>query len=266
VASRGRHVRSTPKLPLATPEADPEKIVRRRKTPKEGTSVAEPGISDNFHHPPLETPILVSHSPVVPFAGVSKSLKFGSVPIDLSPPSLGLEGETFFTPVSPEIVPWFKPRTLEDFSTPGFTTPSPIRVIAFIEIQTYGPSSPVTFSLNTQSVPLSPRRTILVSLVQAPYPHGSPPAIITMVGENLPRNRMDAIVAAGYAPLVLPQPMNALPAGDYLKYMPKFTGEEDIISEEHLVSFYSYADNLNIEKEDVWMRALMVRLGNGLGD
>jgi len=38
---------------------------------------------------------------------------------------------------------------------------------------------------------------------------------------------MDAIVAARYAPLVLPQPMNALPAGDYLKYMYKFNGEEE---------------------------------------
>jgi hypothetical protein len=52
-----------------------------------------------------------------------------------------------------------------------------------------------------------------------------------MVGANLPRNRMDSIVAARYAPLVLPQPMNSLPVGYYLKYMPKFTGEEDIIVE-----------------------------------
>jgi hypothetical protein len=72
-----------------------------------------------------------------------------------------------------------------------------------------------------------------------------------MVGSNTPRNRMDAIVAARYAPLVLPQPMNALPARDYLKYMPKFTGEEDITVEEHLVAFYSYADNLNVKNEDV---------------
>jgi hypothetical protein len=42
--------------------------------------------------------------------------------------------------------------------------------------------------------------------------------------------------------------MNALPIGDYLKYMPKFTGEEDIIVEENLI--YS----------------MMVRLENGLGD
>jgi hypothetical protein len=62
---------------------------------------------------------------------------------------------------------------------------------------------------------------------------------------------MDAIVAARYAPLVLPQPMNALPVGDFLKYIPKFTGEEYITSKEHLVAFYSYEDNLNIENEYV---------------
>jgi hypothetical protein len=71
---------------------------------------------------------------------------------------------------------------------------------------------------------------------------------------------MDAIVAARYSPLVLPQPVNPLPAGDYLKYMPKFTGEEDITVEEHLVAFYSYADNLNIENEDVWMRVFVQSL------
>ena len=54
--------------------------------------------------------------------------------------------------------------------------------------------------------------------------------------------------------------MNALPARDYLKYMPKFTGEEDITIEEHLAAFYSYADNLNIENEDVWMRIFVQSL------
>jgi hypothetical protein len=75
-----------------------------------------------------------------------------------------------------------------------------------------------------------------------------------MGGDNHPRNIMDVIVVAKYDPLVLPQPMNSLPDGNYLKYMPKFTGEEDIIAEEHLSSFYSYAENQNIENEDVWMR------------
>jgi hypothetical protein len=59
VASRGRHTRSTPQLPLATPEVDPEKIIRKGKALREGTSTAELGISDDFHYPPIETPILL---------------------------------------------------------------------------------------------------------------------------------------------------------------------------------------------------------------
>jgi hypothetical protein len=81
-----------------------------------------------------------------------------------------------------------------------------------------------------------------------------------MEGANPPGNRMDSIVAARYAPLVLPQPMNVVPARDYLKYMPKFPREEDITVEEHLAYFYSYADNLNIENKDVWMRVFIQSL------
>ena len=67
-----------------------------------------------------------------------------------------------------------------------------------------------------------------------------------------PPTRMEMIVAARYAPLVLPQPLNPLPPGDYLKYLPKFMGEgTGLTAEEHLASFYSYADNQNIEHEDV---------------
>jgi hypothetical protein len=75
-----------------------------------------------------------------------------------------------------------------------------------------------------------------------------------MVGANPPRNIMDAIVDARYAPLVLPQPLNSLPVGGYLEQLPKFTGEGDITAEEHLATFYSYADNYVIVDEDVWMR------------
>jgi hypothetical protein len=68
---RGKHTRSTPQLPLETPEADPEKIIRRQKIIQEGNLAAEPGISDDFHHPSIETPILDSHSPVIPSTRVS---------------------------------------------------------------------------------------------------------------------------------------------------------------------------------------------------
>jgi hypothetical protein len=78
-----------------------------------------------------------------------------------------------------------------------------------------------------------------------------------MESVNPPVNKMDSIVAARYTPLILPHPMNPLPIGDYLKYMPKFTGEEEITTKEHLSTLYSYADNLNIENEDVWMRVFV---------
>jgi uncharacterized small protein (DUF1192 family) len=116
-----------------------------------------------------------------------------------------------------------------------------------LDLSLFSPFPPV----NT-SVPSSP--------VHTPSPPSSPPHHIPMAGANPPQNRMDAIVAARYAPLILPQPLNPLPAGDYLKYMPKFSGEEDITAEEHLAAFYSYADNLNIENEDVWMRVFVQSL------
>jgi hypothetical protein len=181
-------------------------------------------------------------------------------PVELPPSSLHLEGESFETPVSPDIVKWFRPRSLEYFPTLGFPTPPPIKVVVSKEGETYFPLNPISFSSNTQPFPLSPRNTVAVLPVQTPSPPCSPTVHIPMAGANLPRNRMDAIVAARYAPLVLPQPMNALPVGDYLKYMPKFTGEEDITAEEHLSTFYSYADNLNIENEDVWMRVFVQSL------
>jgi hypothetical protein len=54
--------------------------------------------------------------------------------------------------------------------------------------------------------------------------------------------------------------MNSLLVGDCLKYMPKFTREEDITTEEHLAAFYGYVDNLNIANEDVWMRVFVQSL------
>jgi hypothetical protein len=121
------------------------------------------GISNNFHYPSLQTPISASHSPVIPFVGVSQSLNFGSVPIEFSPPSLGLEGENFFTHLSPKIVLWFRPSVSKDFPTLGFTTPHP--VVAAIDGETSFPSCPLAFSLNSMLLPFPPRGSVPVSLV-----------------------------------------------------------------------------------------------------
>ena len=42
--------------------------------------------------------------------------------------------------------------------------------------------------------------------------------------------------------------------------MPKFTGTEGVTAKEHLESFYSYADNLDISEDDVWMRVFVQSL------
>jgi len=70
-------------------------------------------------------------------------------------------------------------------------------------------------------------------------------------------NRMDAIVAARYASLILPQLLYAFPPNDYMKYLPRFNGEGEVTIEEHLNSFYSFADIFNVEHADVWMRLFL---------
>lgn len=71
---------------------------------------------------------------------------------------------------------------------------------------------------------------------------------------------MERIIAARHVPQVLPVPLNAMLVGEYQKYMPKFTGIEGVMNEEHLESFYSYADNLDISEDDVWMRVFIQNL------
>lgn len=75
-----------------------------------------------------------------------------------------------------------------------------------------------------------------------------------------PLTKMQQILVARYAPLVLPNKPATMPTGDYQKYMPKFTGEGDVTVEEHIEAFYSYAENLNIEDEDVWTRVFFQSL------
>jgi hypothetical protein len=258
MASRGRHTRSTPQLSLAPPEADPEKIIRKGKSSGGGTSTAKPGIYDDFHDF-IETPTPSSHPIYLPSVGLSCSLNFGTVPNGFSPPHLELVGDTLVTPLSPKVVPWFIPNTSEYFPTPGFTTPSPITTVVE-ERETSLPFSPQTCSPNFLIFPSRPVSSVPVFPIQTLCPPGSPTPIVPMASANPPLNRMDSIVNARYAPLILPQPMNPLPGGDYLKYMPKFTRKEDITVEENLDAFYSYANNLNIENEDVWMRIFIQSL------
>lgn len=60
------------------------------------------------------------------------------------------------------------------------------------------------------------------SQIQVQFPH-NPLVALQPTMDQPPPTRMELIVAAAYAPLVLPDPLDALPQGDYLKYLPKYT-------------------------------------------
>jgi hypothetical protein len=122
------------------------------------------------------------------------------------------------TLASPDIVSWFRLESLEYFPTLGFHTPPPIKTSMTKEEETLFPLEPIPSSSKTQPIPVKteiPPSYIPLSpklhTVKTPSPPCSPRFHNPMAGANPPRNRMDAIVAARYAPLVLPQPMNALP-------------------------------------------------------
>jgi hypothetical protein len=230
VASKGRHTWSHPQLPLATPAADPEMIFRKGKAFEGETSTTKLG---NLPSPSVETPFSSPHLPSRPISEVFRFLNLGSVPTEFSPPGMGLEGEILVTPLSHEVVPWRRPRTTEDFPIPIFTTPL-VTVATSAQREASTDSSPLVFSLNP---PLFPGSSFLVSPYRTLSPPSSPPPNIPMAGANPPMTRMEAIIASRYAPLVLPQPLNALLADGYLKQLPKFTGEGDITIEEHLEAF-----------------------------
>jgi hypothetical protein len=205
-------------LPLATPEDDSESVCRKGKSSVKEVSIVKTG---NMPCPSVRTPFSYSQLPSRPSSEVSRFLNFGSVPAEFSPPGLVSEREILVTPPSLEVIPRHRPQASE-----GFTTPPFIATTAQREASAH--SGPLALSLFSPSSPS--RASFLTSPVHTPSPPSSPPPNIPMVGANPPLNRMDAIVATRYAPLILPHPMNPLPAGDYLKYMPKFAGEGDIIA------------------------------------
>jgi hypothetical protein len=86
------------------------------------------------------------------------------------------------------------------------------------------------------------------------------PKVQTPVVTNMVVDRMDAIVATRYEPLIFPQVLYAFPPNDYMKYLPIFNGEGYVTVEEHLNAFYSFADNFNVEHAYVWMRIFVQSL------
>jgi hypothetical protein len=73
---------------------------------------------------------------------------------------------------------------------------------------------------------------------------------------HAPPPRFFAKFAARYAPLVLPIPLHDLPE-NYIKNLPKFTGEGDMTASEHINFFDQFIDIFGIEHEDVYSRLLV---------
>jgi len=65
-------------------------------------------------------------------------------------------------------------------------------------------------------------------VIQAPNAYTS---TVTMVATPQNPTKMERIIAARYAPLVFPNPLNAMHTGDYQKCKPKFSGVEEVTAE-----------------------------------
>jgi hypothetical protein len=63
-------------------------------------------------------------------------------------------------------------------------------------------------------------------------------------------------VASRYAPLVLPVPPHDIPE-NYMKNLPKFTGEGDLMATEHINCFDQFVDILGLEHKDLYSRLLV---------
>jgi ribonuclease HI len=213
-------------------------VLRKGKASEEEASITEPG---NPPYPSVGAPFSPPQFFDRPVSAVSRFLNFGSVPVEFSPPGLAPEGQDFVTSPSFEAVPWHRSPTSEEFPTPAHGREP-------------ADWSSVPWSLDHLLFPTPLRDLPPPAPSRTPSPPGSPPPNIPMAGANPPMTRMEAIIAARYAPLVLPQPLNALPADGYLKQLPKFTGEGDVTADEHLEAFYSFTDDHVIMHADVWMR------------
>jgi hypothetical protein len=75
-------------------------------------------------------------------------------------------------------------------------------------------------------------------------------------GGQVPLPGIFAKVAARYAPLVLPVPLHDLPE-NYMKNLPKFTGEGNLTAQEHINFFDQFVDILGLKHEDVYSRLLV---------
>jgi hypothetical protein len=101
-------MRSTPHLPLETPEANRKNIIKKGKVSQEGFSATVPCTSGHLHDSSFKTPVAISNPPLLPSAEVSRSLDIEIFPVQYSSFSPKLKDKNFETLASPDIVSWFR--------------------------------------------------------------------------------------------------------------------------------------------------------------
>ena len=116
--------------------------------------------------------------------------------LDISSPFSVLKGEE-------QESSWLKP-TIHVSNFQVFTDPQ-----SFKKAKTTPPGKIPLFHLKVGKIPFHPSSSQFF-----PSPK---PVNLKMAAQNQPLDMMDQMVAARYAPLVFPQPLNALPGGDYQK-------------------------------------------------
>jgi ribonuclease HI len=251
----GSAATSDPGIPIYTQSFISKKSFAEIVNPKEtknssqAAKAEEPSFSSNITHSALE--IEVSSHPQEPISSSS----LNSSPDKPSESSL----HTYTNlPVLEEIIQDLSSKGEENLASllsqfyKASYFPSTSETVVQSEVrQTFipdsGNSSPPSSPPNRPSPPLSPTSSSSSSIIKT-----------IMAGQNM--TRMEQILANRYAPLVLPNPLSAMPTGDYQKYMPKFTGAGEYTAEEHIEAFYAYAENINISEEDVWTRVFVQSL------
>jgi hypothetical protein len=104
VAPKGRHTRSSPHIPMETPEDYPENILKKGKASQEVFSATIPGTSGHSYDSTFKTPVAIYNPPILPSVEVSRSLDFENFPIEYSSFIPQFKEESFETLVSPDIV------------------------------------------------------------------------------------------------------------------------------------------------------------------
>ena len=133
-----------------------------------------------------------------------------SLPALCDPDQLGGLSQSALLGKKEENSPWLKP-IIPDSNFQIFTNPQ-----SFIKAKTASPGKIPLFQLKVGKKPFQSGSSQTSSSSKSVSPK--------MAAQNQPIDMMDRMVAARYAPLVLPQPLNALPGGDYQKYLPRFNG------------------------------------------